>query len=171
MKLSIRAMFDGAIEKIRKADAAERDKIELTKLARGLERAVVDFTTSGIDNFIQTTYLDVVAELKLDIRIFAGCNFVAFLLLLFSSFARRDAIDLLFVPGLLLGAAVAFCTWCYVFNQDWLWTIVYGSYVGYAYLLGLSVVFMLLLDIVLNKARFTMKFIGHSFGIPVYKES
>jgi hypothetical protein len=46
-------------------------------------------------------------------------------------------------------------TFLYVFEQNWLLTIVEGSYVGYAYAGWLGGAYLLLCDIALNRGRVT----------------
>lgn len=104
---------------------------------------------------VHGTYMRVVADLKREIRIFSGVNAGAFLLLLIVSFAKPGAARHLFVPGLLLAASTLLCTFLYVFEQNWLLTIVEGSYVGYAYAGWLGTAYLFLCDIALNRGRVT----------------
>ncbi|MGY6517682.1 MAG: hypothetical protein ACXIUZ_03110 [Lysobacteraceae bacterium] len=116
---------------------------------------LLEQTNRTLVDFIQGTYARVVTELKRDIRIFAGTNAVLFLLLLVIAFAKPRAVVQLFVPGLLLASATLACSYFYIFQQNWLLTIIYSDYLGMAYLGYLFVVFALLCDVVLNKARVT----------------
>jgi len=53
------------------------------------------------------------------------------------------------------------------FEQNWLLTIIYNDYLGFAYLGYLLIVFLFLCDIVLNRARVTTKIvnaIGNALG-------
>jgi hypothetical protein len=104
---------------------------------------------------VHGTYLRVVEDLTREIRIFTAINGGAFLLLLIVSFAKPGAARHLFVPGLLLVASTLLCTFLYVFEQNWLLTIVEGSYVGYAYAAWLGVAYLFLCDIALNHGRVT----------------
>jgi hypothetical protein len=54
--------------------------------------------------------------------------------------------------------ATLICAYFYVFEQNWLLTIIYGDYLGFAYLAYLGVVFLFLCDIVLNRGRVTTQF-------------
>jgi hypothetical protein len=105
--------------------------------------------------FIHGTYMSTVSELKRDIRIFAASNALCFLALLSISFARPRAMRHLFVPGLLLTSAALLCAGLYVFEQDWLLTIIHGSYLGFAYAGYLGIVFLSFCDIVLNRGQVT----------------
>lgn len=111
-------------------------------------------------DFIQGTYARVVTDLKRDIRIFTGTNALLFLLLLVIAFAKPQATVQLFVPGLLLAAATLICSYFYIFEQNWLLTIIYSDYLGIAYLGYLSLVFALLCDIVLYRARVTTEIVN-----------
>jgi len=106
---------------------------------------------------IQSGYLAVVANLTHDIRIFAASNAIAFLLLLLVSFLKPEFMRELFVPGVLLAISTLVCAYLYVFEQNWLLTIVQGSYLGMAYAAWLGVVFLFLCDVWLNKARVTLR--------------
>jgi hypothetical protein len=106
---------------------------------------------------IQSGYLAVVADLTRDIRIFAASNAVAFLLLLLVSFLKPEFVRELFVPGVLLAVSAVTCAYLYAFEQDWLLTIIQGSYLGLAYAAWLGVSFLFLCDVWLNKARVTMR--------------
>jgi hypothetical protein len=106
---------------------------------------------------MQSGYLAVVADLTRDIRIFTASNSVAFLLLLLVSFLKPEAVRELFVPGVLLAISTLACTYLYVFEQDWLLTIVHGSYLGWAYAAWLALAFGFLCDIWLNQARVTAR--------------
>ncbi len=110
--------------------------------------------------FIQGTYARVVTDLKRDMRIFTGTNALVFMLLLALAFAKPQATLQLFVPGVLLTISTLICSYFYIFEQNWLLTIIYSDYLGIAYLGYLSIVFALLCDIVLNRARVTTELVN-----------
>jgi len=83
-----------------------------------------------------------------------------FLVLLAVSFAKPQAMAHLFVPGVLLVLATLIASTIYIFGQDWFYTILYNDYMGFGYLVYLSVIFSVLMDIVLNKARVTTEIIN-----------
>lgn len=113
-----------------------------------------------LQDFMKTKYMEVVTELKTDVRIFAGTNMFVFLLLLFVSFLKPKSISHLFVPGALLTGATIVCSYLYIFQQNWLFTIIYNDYLGFAYLGYVVVVFLFLSDIVFNRARVTTEIIN-----------
>jgi hypothetical protein len=109
---------------------------------------------------IQSGYLHVVDDLKGEIRIFTASNALVFLLLVLVSFLKPDAVRPLFVPGVLLTISTLACAYLYVFNQDWLLTLIHGSYLGYAYDAWLLAAFAFVCDVWLNQARVTARLIG-----------
>jgi hypothetical protein len=106
-----------------------------------------------LEDVIRGNYLRVVAELKRDLRIFTATNALCFLLLVLATFLRPDALRILFVPALLLVAATLVCSYTYIFDQNWLLTIIYSDYLGFAYFGYLALVFLSLCDILLNRGR------------------
>jgi hypothetical protein len=104
---------------------------------------------------IKTKYLEVETQLTREFRIFTGTNALAFVLLTLAVLIRRRA-GLHFLPvGLVLFLATSVTSYFYLFNQNWLHTIVFGDYVGFAYAAYLAFVFACLWDILLNYARIT----------------
>jgi hypothetical protein len=83
-----------------------------------------------------------------------------FLFLLVVSFAKPKAIAHLFLPGVLLLSATVLASAIYIFGQDWFYTILYNDYMGFSYLAYIAVIFGILLDIALNKARVTTEVIN-----------
>ena len=131
------------------------------KLQQWLEEGAVlsigslQLENSRLVGVIQAGYFGVVADLKRDIRVFTASNSVAFLLLVLVSFLRPGAVRELFVPGVLLAVSTLLCAYLYVFEQNWLLTLINGSYLGWAYAAWLGVVFLLLCDVWMNRARVT----------------
>jgi hypothetical protein len=164
-----------ALARIRDLECPCRARIA-TLLEAGMTGALGSLQPENarLTDFIQGRYLRVVAELTRDVRIFAATNALACLLLLVVSFARPRAIDHLVFPGLLLGIAVLVSSWCYVFQQNWFFTILHSDYFGFAYLGLLCFVFGLLLDIFLNHGRVTTRLgngllhaVGSAFSLSV----
>lgn len=136
------------------------------KVARWIESGfetdirLLQAANTRITDFVQYKYLEVETELKRDIRIFTASNAAAFLLLLLLSFVNPKATAHLFLPGLLLAVSTLVCSYFYLFQQNWLLTIIHGDYLGFAYLGWLTVVFGLLCDIALNHGRITTEIIN-----------
>ena len=150
-----------AIAQVRDLDCECRQKWE-DWLEGGLiaNIASLDSANQQVSRLIHANYMDVATELKKDIRIFTGGNAAVFILLLLISFVKPRAMTHLFLPGLLLVISTVICSYFYLFEQNWLFTIIHNSYVGFAYLAWLGVVFGFLLDIVLNSARVTSSVIN-----------
>jgi hypothetical protein len=179
LKNSLRSKLDqriaSALAEIRNVDCECRTRIAALLHAGMLgSLASLEAENQRLTEFIQGRYLRVVAELRRDLRIFSATNAVACLLLLVVSFARPRAINHLAFPGALLAAAVIVSSYCYVFQQNWLLSVIYSDYFGFGYLGLLGGVFVLLLDIFLNHARLTTELgnwllhaVGSAFSLSV----
>jgi len=110
--------------------------------------------------FAQAKYMEIVEKLTLDIRIFLGANALIFLFLLLASFLKPKATEHLFLPSTLMLISTVICSYFYLFEQNWFYTIVYSSYTGFGYVAYLTIVFTILCDIVFNKARITTEIIN-----------
>jgi hypothetical protein len=106
-----------------------------------------------LDGLIESAYASVAHSLMREYRIFTGSNAIAFALLALVAFVRKGAKLQLLLPAIVLVGAVAITGGLYLFNQDWLHTIVFGDYVGWAYAACLSVAVLALGDILMNRAR------------------
>ena len=126
--------------------------------------ALLQAANDQISNFIHSTYMRVATELKRDIRIFTASNTAVFILLLLISFLKPQAITHLFLPGMLLAVSTAVCTYFYIFEQNWLLTIIHSSYLGFAYSAWLGIVFLFLCDIVFNRGRVTTEILNAIFN-------
>jgi hypothetical protein len=116
-------------------------------------------------NLIETAYASVTASLLKEFRIFTAANGLAFLALTLVTYFRQIAALQLALPAVVLIGAVGITGSLYLFNQNWLHTIVFGQYVGLAYFgyLGLAMVF--LADVIFNRARITTKFINTALNL------
>jgi hypothetical protein len=112
---------------------------------------------------IESAYATVSANLMREFRIVMGSNAVAFAMLSLVAYFRRGASLQLFVPTLILAGAVAITGSLYLFNQNWLHTIIYNQYVGFGYAGYLALVSALLADILLNRARITTELVNLFF--------
>lgn len=149
-------LFLVALDQVRNLDCSCRERIEIRWRDMNLAQlAALATDNERIIGIVQGGYMSVVNELRREIRIFTGTNAVAFLLLLLLSFAKPAAARHLLFPGALLLLATLFCAGLYVFEQNWLLTLIHGSYVGWAYAAYLGLVFLLFTDIALNRGRVT----------------
>lgn len=156
LKDRTRNLFLAALDQVRDLDCSCRQRIEVWWQGMNLaELAALATDNQRMQTIVHGGYMSVVDELRREIRIFAGTNAAAFLLLLLVSFAKPAAARHLLFPGVLLLLATAFCAFLYVTSQDWLLTLIHGNYVGWAYAACLALVFGFLLDIALNRGRVT----------------
>lgn len=120
----------------------------------------IQIAESTLNDVVKGKYLEIVSNLKLDLRIFLSSNLAMFLILVAISFLKPRAVQHLFLPGLLLVAATIVASGIYIFGQDWFYTILYNDYMGFGYLLYIVIIFGFLLDITFNKARVTCEIIN-----------
>jgi hypothetical protein len=92
-------------------------------------------------------------ELLRDLRVFTGTNAVLFLLAFFVAGSRWAHRRLLLVLSASLVGAALLGTWFYLFQQDWLHTLIYANYVGTAYVVWVGLLLLAELDVLLNKGR------------------
>lgn len=125
-----------------------------------LNISMLEDANAKLISSLQAGYLNIATELKRDFRIFTATNMLVFLLLLFASLTKPQARTHFLVPTALLTTSTVICSYFYLFEQDWLLTVVYSNYVGFGYLVYLLVVALFLADIVLNRARVTSALIN-----------
>jgi len=149
------------IAEMRNLDCECRNKhAALIKKQYQLNLTSLQAVNDKLKDFMRTRYMEVVTELKRDVRIFTGSNTLIFLLLLIVSFLKPKAITHLFLPGILLVTSTVLCSYFYVFEQNWILTIIHNDYLGYGHLVYIGVLFAFLCDIVFNKARVTTEIIN-----------
>ena len=102
---------------------------------------------------METAYAEVTRGLIREVRIFSSANALVFLALgAIATFWAGAGRQLLVPATILLGAALLVgCT--YVFNQDWLQTVLLADYVGLWYFSYLLIAIGFMLDVVFNRAR------------------
>ena len=165
LRTKFHEQFADAIAEIRNLDCECRDRIARF-LEEGFETRILfaEAANERVTDFIQYKYLELTVELKQDIRIFSGSNGSVFLILLLAAFVKPRAVTHLFLPGVLLALSTLICSWFYIFEQNWLLTIIQSDYLGFAYLGWLGVAFLLLIDILLNRARVTSAILNAFFN-------
>jgi uncharacterized membrane protein YeiB len=104
---------------------------------------------------IRTKYMETAERLTREFRIFSGANAMVFGILGAVTLLRRKAKLQLVLPTLVLLGAACLTAYFYVFQQDWLYTILFSEYVGLGYFGYLSLAGALLADIAFNRARIT----------------
>ena len=118
-------------------------------------------------NLIEGEYDAIMEELRDDLKIFSGSSFVALLFAFLLSIFRRHAAAHLLPFSIALSAATLIAVIWYVFGQDWVMTMIYSTYWGWAYPVVLSVIAVFLVDIAVNRARITttvLNGIGNGLG-------
>jgi len=112
---------------------------------------------------IESSYASVASNLMREFRIFTASNAIAFALLAFMLLIRSGATLQLVLTAIVLIGAVVVTGGLYLFNQNWLHTIVFGQYVGLGYALYLAGVALLLADVAFNRARVTTRLVNMAF--------
>ena len=145
------------------ADFLDADCECRQRLVAGAQQSAISGLTALIQSrdrlasLIESAYAHVSAQLLREVRIFTAANAMALALLGVITFLRRGATRQLVLPAVVLAGAVAITGSLYLFQQDWLHTIVFGDYVGFAYVGYLAVVALLLADVLFNRARVTSR--------------
>lgn len=161
LKTKAHIKLAAVIAEMRNLDCECRKKYEKA-LKTQTESSVFSLQNANkkLTDFMKTKYMEVSNKLKNDIRIFTGSNTIVFAFLLLISFFKPKAITHLFLPAILLVVSTAICSYFYIFEQNWFFTIIYSSYLGWGYLGYLGLVFAFLCDIAFNKARVTTEIIN-----------
>ena len=165
LKNKIHEQWAAALAAIRNLDCECREKWEdWFESGFNTNIALLQAANEQILTFIHSSYMEVATELKRDIRIFTATNASVFILLLLVSFLKPQAMTHLSLPGVLLTISTLICSYFYVFEQNWLLTIIHSSYLGFAYLAWLGIVFLFLCDIVFNRGRITTQILNAIFN-------
>jgi hypothetical protein len=161
LKDDVPAILAAEIAKLRNLDCECRKKWEQTISMFMKSRLVsLEAARSKLIDFSHAKYMEIVKQLTMDVRIFLGANSLVFVLLLLSSSFKPQAVKHLFLPGGLLLLSTLICSYFYLFEQNWFYTIIYNDYTGFAYIGYLLLVFAVLCDIAFNKARVTTEIIN-----------
>jgi hypothetical protein len=149
------------IAEMQDLDCECRKTIE-TRLRQGFEWRIASASAAWerLTLLIRSRYMETARQITREFRIFTGTNALVFALLVFAAFARRQA-GLHLLPAAFVLLAAASITAClYLFNQNWLHTLVFNEFAGWAYLGYLGAVFALLCDIIFNHARVTAEILN-----------
>jgi len=163
-----RALTDGLPARIA-AIAAEMGIPECECRRRTTDRMALKLGTlqqmqAQLSDLIRTQYLETAGKLLRELRIFSGANALAFALLGVAAL-RRPAARLQLLPAaatLLLATAAA--SGVYLFGQNWLHTVVFGDYVGWALLGYIALVYAWLCDLLFNRAQVTAHLLSSAGG-------
>lgn len=161
LKQDIPEILASQIAKMRNLNCECRKKWQ-KRIQENIEFKILSLeqAKSKLVDFCQLKYMQIVEKLTLDVRIFLGVNAVVCILLLLISVLKPKTIAHLFLPGILMIASTLICSYFYLFEQNWFFTIIYDDYTGIGFLAYLMVVFALLCDIAFNKARVTCEILN-----------
>lgn len=139
-----------------KLDCDQREEARL-RVRAFYEAKLVRYGAAAdrLESLVIGKYDVVMSELRTDLRLFSASNTVAFALAFLLTLVRRNtARHLMPIIVALTGATMLMIVW-YVFGQDWVMTIIFSDYWGWAYTVVLGIVFALMVDIAINGARIT----------------
>lgn len=122
--------------------------------------AHIQIAQQTLGEIIKGKYIEIVGNLRADLRIFLGINSIMFILLLLISFLKPKAIAQLYLPGIFLHISTVASSCIYIFGQDWFYTILYNDYMGFGYLAYIGIIFGFLMDVAFNKASVTTEIIN-----------
>ena len=156
LKADAPAILSAQIAKLRNLDCECRQKWEQSvRVSMQSKLASLEMAKSKLIDFTHVKYMEIVQKLTLDVRVFLSANAIVFIFLFAASFMQSRATKQLFLPGGLMLVSTCICSYFYIFEQNWLYTIIYNDYTGFAYVGYLAFVFAILCDIVFNRARVT----------------
>jgi hypothetical protein len=159
------AQIATVIAEMRNLDCECRREIEKS-IRGGVEWRITAASqaTERLNTLIRTKYMETAEKLTREFRIFTGTNAIVFALLIIATLIKRRAGLQLVPPAIVLLIVATFTAYLYLFNQNWLHTIVFSDYVGFAYVAYLSVGFFFLCDILFNRARVTTELLNRLFS-------
>lgn len=160
-------LVEAVVAEMRDPDCPCRQKLATSV---GLESGtrLLDLLQSGgerLTAFIRTKYAEVAGALLREFRIFTGANALMFLLLGAVLIVHRRVRAQLLPAAAVLLLATAVVAWLYLFEQNWLHTIVFGDYVGWAYFVYLGIVGALIGDLLFRRGRGSAGVAGAISGI------
>jgi hypothetical protein len=144
------------IAEMQNLDCECRKKIE-TNIRERFEWQIASATLANerLTTLIRSKYMETARQLTREFRIFTGTNAIVFGLLLIATMIKRHAGLHLLPSAFVLLLAAAITAYFYLYNQNWLHTLVFSDFVGFAYVGYLAGVFALICDILFNRARVT----------------
>jgi hypothetical protein len=133
-----------------------RRKIE-TSIHSGFDWRIANIAAlqERLTALIRSKYMETANQVIREFRIFTGTNALVFAFLLIAVWVKRRAGVHLLPAAFVLLATAAVTAFVYLFNQDWLHTLLFNDFVGFAYVGYLAGAFALLCDIIFNQARIT----------------
>jgi hypothetical protein len=113
-----------------------------------------------ITALIRTQYTDTAQQLTREFRIFSGSNALAFILLGMAVLVRRTAGVHLVPAAVVLIGATAVSSALYLFQQNWLHTLLFSNYLGWGFVAYLALLYAFLCDVILNRGRVTCELLN-----------
>ena len=146
------------VAEMQNPDCECRKMIE-TDIREGFEWRITGaaLAQERLTTLIRSKYIETATQLTREFRIFTGANAIVFALLLVAVLVKRQAGLHLLPSAIVLLLAATVTAYLYLFNQNWLHTLVFSDFVGLAYIAYLGVAFALLCDIIFNRARITAR--------------
>lgn len=118
-----------------------------------LEMSSLEKAKEKLANLIHGKYMQTVEKLTRDMRIFLGLNALLFIALFLISFLKPHATAHLFFPSMIMLLSTGICSYCYIFKQNWFYTILFNDSIGFGFLAYFIIVFAVLCDIFFNNAK------------------
>lgn len=146
------------VAEMQNLDCECRKKIE-KNIREGFEWHIASAAAAQqrLTTLVRSKYMETADQLTREFRIFTGSNAVVFALLLVAVLVKPQAGLHLLPAALVLLLAATVTAYLYLFNQNWLHTLVFSDFVGLGYIAYLGGVFALLCDIIFNRARGTVE--------------
>lgn len=156
LSIRLKPQVDRAIARMQDPNCECRERLrQWVALATESRVSTLARAEPQLQRIVEGKYGDIVRALLRDLQIFLGLNLLAFAILTITSLFKPSHVRQLFIPAMLLAVATIAASVVYLFGQDWFFTILYGDYVGWMYGVWVVVIFGLLFDVVLFKARAT----------------
>lgn len=154
------------ITEMQNLDCECRKKIEIS-ISDGFKWQIgaASLAIDRLETLIRTKYMETAGKLTREFRIFTGTNALVFAVLTLAAVVKKRAGYHLVLPAIVLLVAAGLTAWLYLFNQNWLHTLVFNDYVGFAYIGYLGIVFAFLSDIFFNHARITTTLINRILDV------
>lgn len=135
-------------------DCERRDQVQST--VRSIITAKSERYLGGaktLQDFAKDRYDATVRGLHRDLVIVSLSNLVVFLFIMALTFKQPRFMPILVKLGGLAFLSVIVMIYWYVFGQDWITTLIFNAYVGWAYAVFMGVLFLSLCDLAFNKGR------------------
>jgi hypothetical protein len=157
-----RSLIDSELPKIIERELAKMQDpaCECRKGTAAGVTSLLKFHLTGLEamrerlaDAVRANYQTIAAKLLRELRIFSAANMLCFALLGVALWVRKAANVHVLPAALVLLLAAGLTAGLYLFAQDWMRTILFDSYVGFAYFAYVGIVFALLSDVIFNRAR------------------